>query len=661
LPLKKLWDPSVGGGLLANAVQLPGCSGSFVSSNGLLVTNHHCVVGILQEHSSPEANLVKDGFVARTREEEKAAKAFRVQVPRRFVEVTNEVLSSIPEGADDLARYKAVEAKFKALVAACEQQRNTRCTMASFDGGLRFSLTEFSEFSDVRLVYAPPESVGNFGGESDNWTWPRHTGDFSLLRVYVDGKPYQPTYWFPVSTKGVKPLDSVAVLGYPGTSYRSWLAEEMLERREMYFPALKALTSEWIRIMQVEGEKRSESAIAVADNLRSLLNSKKNAEGQLAGMARGSIIEKQRATDEAVRSWALKRLDQRAALEAYDGLIALTAEKKKTWERDFLLDALSLGPRALSWPLTLVRKSTEFSKSDEEREPGFQQRDMARMQERLERDQKRLSPTVDFELTRSWVEKSQQLGSDQRLASIDRLVGTAVGNARVDLLTKLIGSSKVLNVVERMKMFNETPEQLKARKDPLIDLAFELDAERRELRDRRNRWSGATLRLRPTWRRAVQSMNGKPMAPDANSTLRVTFGKVVGYSPRDGLMATPQTTLSGVMAKHTGEGEYNVPAHIRDAVAERRFGRWVDSALKDVPVNFLSDCDTTGGNSGSPTIDASGRLVGVNFDRVWENVANDFGYNPSVARNVNADIRYLLWLLEEVAKAPSLVREMTGS
>jgi hypothetical protein len=126
-------------------------------------------------------------------------------------------------------------------------------------------------------------------------------------------------------------------------------------------------------------------------------------------------------------------------------------------------------------------------------------------------------------------------------------------------------------------------------------------------------------------------------------------------------MATPQTTLSGVMAKHTGEGEYNVPAHIRDAVAERRFGRWVDSALKDVPVNFLSDCDTTGGNSGSPTIDASGRLVGVNFDRVWENVANDFGYNPSVARNVNADIRYLLWLLEEVAKAPSLVREMTGS
>ena len=263
LPLDRLWDAKSGGGLLSNAVQLPGCSGSFISPDGLLITNHHCVVGILQEHSTPQANLGRDGYLARTRDDEKPARGYRVQVPRAFRDVTADVLAGVPAGADDLARFRAVEAKEKALVAACEKKADTRCTFAAFDGGLFFTITEFEELRDVRLVYAPPEAVGNYGGEVDNWSWPRHSGDFALLRVYAGGKPYAPKYWFPVSTEGVKEGDAVAVLGYPGRSYRSYIADEMAERETRWFPAVRDLYAEWIGIHDQAGTASPEAAIAV--------------------------------------------------------------------------------------------------------------------------------------------------------------------------------------------------------------------------------------------------------------------------------------------------------------------------------------------------------------------------------------------------------------
>jgi hypothetical protein len=216
----------------------------------------------------------------------------------------------------------------------------------------------------------------------------------------------------------------------------------------------------------------------------------------------------------------------------------------------------------------------------------------------------------------------------------------------------------VFELGARKTMFDEGPDALRARQDPLLTLGFALDAERLAVKARRDAASGATLRLRPIWRRAVIAEAGRPVAPDANSSLRVTFGRVEGYSPREGLTATPQTTLAGAMQKHTGQDPFDLPARVREKFASSTSSRWRAPALGQVPVDFLATCDTTGGNSGSPTIDGKGRLVGVNFDRVWENVANDFGYNPEIARNVNADIRYLLWLLDEVEGATDLLKEL---
>ena len=653
LPLSKLWDEKAQGGLLGNAVQLPGCSGSFVSKDGLLITNHHCVLSILQEHSTPQQNLAKDGFLAKTTADEKGSKSFRIQVPRRFVDVTKDVLDALPPNPDDLARYKSVEATQKKLVAECEKQPGTRCTFAAFDGGLFFTLTEFAELTDVRLVYAPPVAVGDFGGEIDNWMWPRHSGDFAIVRVYQDGKPYQPRYFFPLSRDGVKEGDAVAVLGYPGTSYRAQLVDEMAERQQRWFPALQSLAAEWVAIMEDEGKKSPDAAIATADDLRGLLNAKKNSEGQLAGLSRGRVVEKQRAADDKVKAFAAKKPEFIAALEAHAGLTQLMVERTQAWDRDFLLDMAGRGARAVGWPLLVVRRSVEAQRPDAEREPGFQERDLPRLRELHQRDQKRYSPAVDQRLFISWVKRALALPKDQRSPAVDGLFGSLKDDAALfKKVAELVATSKVFELDQRKKMFDETPDQLKARKDPLVDFGVAVDAERRALRDRRDAFSGRALKLRPLWRRAVIAEAGRAVAPDANSTLRVSFGRVKGYSPKEGVLMTPHTTLAGLMAKHTGVDPFDVPQRVRDAYAGGKY--------EQVPVDFLADCDTTGGNSGSPVIDGKGRLVGVNFDRVWENVANDFGYNPEVARNVSADVRYLLWLLITVEGANELVNELTA-
>lgn len=658
LPLDKLWNEQAGGGLLANAIQLPGCSGSFISPDGLLITNHHCVVSVLQEHSTTQANLGRDGYLARTRADEKASKAYRIGVPRAFRDVTREVLSAVPAGADDEARFKAIESKEKAIVAECERTPNTRCQFATFDGGLFFTLTEFEEIRDVRLVYAPPESVGNYGGEIDNWMWPRHAGDFALLRAYVDGKPYAPKYWFPVAPEGVKPGDAVAVLGYPGRTYRAWVADEMAERETRWFPAVRDLYAEWIRIYEQEGARAPEVAIALEDELRGLENTKKNAEGQIAGLRRGRIVEKQRAADARVKAWAERRPDQRTALEGYDGLVRLNQERLATWDRDFLLDQIARGPRALRWPAQLARRATEGARPDAEREPGYMERDLPRLRDQLARDQKRYVASADKALFASWLRRAQELPEGQRLKAIDDLFKGLDAAASASKIDALYAASRVFDLDARKAMFEESPEALRARKDPLLELGMALDAERLALKARRDRATGATYRLRPAWRKAVIAEAGQPVAPDANGSLRVTFGRVKGYVPREALVAEPQTTLAGVIQKHTGVEPFDAPEKVRAAFEAKRFGRWLAPDLGGVPVDFLATCDTTGGNSGSPTIDARGRLVGVNFDRVWENVANDFGYNPDIARNVNADVRYLLWLLDQVDGATELLKEL---
>jgi hypothetical protein len=655
LPPSRLWDPKRGTGLLAATINVGGCSGGFISPEGLFITNHHCLFSILQEHATPRNDVITNGYVAASRAAELKSSTVKVTVPRRFTDVTKEVLAAVPASANDAERNRAIEKKQNALIADCEKQPSTRCSVKSFDNGLQYVLVDALELSDIRLVYAPPRAVGEYGGEEDNWMWPRHAGDFAIGRAYANGAPFKSEHFFPISTSGVKPGDFVMVLGYPGLTYRSLTADEMAKQRDLLFAMRVDIFGEWIRILEETTKGNAAATIAVADNLKSLNNRWKNAGGQLVGLRRGNIVEKQRAADDAVLQWAKSRPEHRDAVAAYEELRKIVAEDRRVGEREFLIfntmptstSPTPSGPKAIYLAASVARSAIERQKPDVERNALYMNRNLPRLRERLEREQKNYFEPADKALFAAVLKRAAALPAEQRIASLDRVA-----------IDPLYASTRLFDAAERDKMLGETPEQLHARHDPLVELGFELQRDLREYEDRNDRRDGAVARLRPQWRRAVLAHAGKPVAPDANGTLRVSFAHVQGYAPRDGLHATPQTTLSGVVEKNTGVEPFNAPKMELDAAAAHRYGRWRDARLNDVPVNFLADADTTGGNSGSPVVNGRGELVGVNFDRVWENVANDFGYNAEVARNVNVDVRYLLWMLDEVQHANGVLREM---
>lgn len=635
LPVSRLWDPQRGTGLLAAAVNIGGCSAGFVSPSGLILTNHHCLFGVLQEHSRPQRDLITNGFLARTREEELPGKTTRVTVPRKFTDVTKQMEAAAPAGGGDLARNKALEAKQKELVAECEKTAGARCRVAAFDGGVQYVLIESFELSDIRLVYAPPRAIGEFGGEIDNWMWPRHTGDFAMARAYKDGKPYVPEFYFPISRQGVKTGDFVMVLGYPGRTVRSLTADEMADQRDFYYTLRASVYGGWIKLLEETTKGNPAGEIAVASTLKSLNNVAKNAQGQLAGLKRGRTIEKQKTHEDLVMTWVASRPAFAPAVEAKRELDRLAAARRKTATRDFLYQAIQNGPLALKHATALVRLASERVKPDMERETDYMNRELPRLRNRMEREQKSFFRPADEAVFTDW---ARWLGT----AGAPLPAGFAIPAA--------YDSTKVTDLAERLKMFEESTAQLQARHDPMLDLAFALEPELRAFRIATETHDGAVARLRPVWRKAVIAQAGKPVAPDANSTLRVSFAHVKGYAPRDGVFYTPQTTLAGMLEKNTGEEPFAVPPQVLNAAAR------IDAAK--MPLDFLADADTTGGNSGSPVINGRGELVGLNFDRVWENVANDFGYNPDVARNVNVDVRFLLWLLRDVEKADSLLGEL---
>jgi len=672
LPPSALWDDKRGTGLLSGAVNIGGCSGAFVSNTGLIVTNHHCLFGVVQEHSSPEHDLITNGYLARTPADELPSSTLRVEIPKRFTDVTAKILATVPAGADPQARLRAIEATQKALVAECRQQPDTKCKVAAFDDGTRYTLIESTELRDVRLVYSPARAIGEYGGEIDNWSWPRHTGDFAIARAYVgvDGrpadraegnKPYAPEFFFPISTDGLDEGDFIMVLGYPGITYRSLIAEEMRERRERYFARREDLFGEWIRLLETTTADDAAGKILVAANLKGLNNRWKNAQGQIAGLDRGRIVQRQAARDDAVAAWAATHPAHAEALAARDALRAVLAERERTWEHDFLLNLVPMGtdsvaggipplPKALYFAATLAHDARERAKPDADRGKGFADADRGQLRDRLRSEQHNYFAPADRAVFAALVRRALALPADQRIAAVDARFAGKTPAQIDDAIAAMYAGTALLDPDRRDAMLGTPEAALRDRHDALLDFGLDWNRDLRALRERERDWNARSAQARPAWRRAVAAQAGKPVAPDANGTLRISFGHVQGYAPRDGLLATPFTTLAGVLQKDTGEEPFALPAAVRAAAST--------PGAADRRVDFLADGDTSGGNSGSPVVDGRGRLVGVNFDRVWENVAGDFGFDPAVSRNISVDIRYLLWMLRDVEHADGLLREL---
>jgi hypothetical protein len=663
-------------------VSLGGCSASFVSPDGLIITNHHCVTGALQYVATPERNAVKEGFLAATREDEAwAGPGSRVLVTVAVREVTKEVVGKLSADLTDLERALAIEKRAKELTAACEKE-GLRCRVASFFEGLRWFEIASVELKDVRLVYAPPTSIGNFGGETDNWRWPRHTGDFGFYRAYVgkDGKPatfdkgnvpFKPRHFLTVDPAGASPGELVVVAGYPGRTSRHATAREMKDLLEWNYPRVARRYRDMLAILAELSKGSKETEIRVATRVRGLANSMKNREGIVEGARKGDLLAKKSAAEAELAAWIEADASRKKKFGGVIGALDdLQARREAVRERDATLTALYVNSALLGSARSIRRLAEERQKPDADREPEYQQRNWERLREAQERVQKTLDLGADRALLRYALLEAAALPKDQRIEALDAALGLSAGLAEAEAKSKIDGwlaalyasPSRIADSKSRLALFDGKPDEVLAAKDPFLDLAAALGPLDKQIRDADKTRAGALSRLGPVYMQAMLDRAGGLVAPDANSTLRVTFGTVKGVSPRDGVFYLPQTTLQGVVAKaRPGDPEFDVPPALLAAAARVLAGGkgpYVDPKLGDVPVNFLSDVDTTGGNSGSAVLNGKGKLVGLLFDGTYETIASDLLFDPVSTRSIQVDIRYVLWVASQVSGATRVLSEM---
>lgn len=667
-----LWDPATGAGLASATPSLGGCSASFVSPDGLVATNHHCAFGAIQMNSTPEHDYLTDGFLARTRAEELPARTSRVYVFKGTEDVTAQVRGVVDPKASPEQRAAAVEQREKELVAACEKQ-GFRCQVAAMYNGGRFYLFRQLELRDVRLVYAPPRGIGEYGGEVDNWMWPRHTGDFSFLRAYVgpDGKPaeyspdnvpFKPERFLRIATAPVKEGDFTMIVGYPGKTFRYRLASEIAHDLEFAHPGRIKLLRDWIAILEERGATSKEVEIKLASVLKGLFNSVKKTEGMRLGLERGGLVAAKKAEEEKLAAWVaadpgrLQRWGQ--VLPALERALA---ERRLTRDRDLLMGSLPRASSLLGAAITLNRWCAQKGKADLEREAGFQTRDERSIRMRLATLQRNLDVPTEKAVLSYFLRRAQALPAAQRIAALDRALadtGKTGEEAIGALLTRLFAATQLADQAVRMGALELDAEALAARRDPMLELGAELAREVRAGEAADRRLEGETLLAGAAYLDALAAFRNHPLYPDANGTIRFTFATVQGYHPRDGVFYTPFTTLEGVLAKHTGEEPFNCPPGLLLAHEKVGPGAYGDAALGALPVNFLSTNDITGGNSGSPIMNGKGELVGLAFDGNWESMTSDYEFDPAITRTINVDARYMLWVMEHVDMAHNLLREM---
>ena len=654
-------------------VSLGGCTASFVSPLGLVATNHHCAYGAIQLNSTAENNLITNGFNPATMADElSAGPNARVYVLDSIRDVTAEAKAVIAAAGDDpLARTKALEGFEKALVAECEAEGGFRCRLYSFSGGNTYRLFRNLEIKDVRLAYAPPGSVGKFGGDIDNWMWPRHTGDFSFYRAYVgpDGKPaayskdnvpFKPKRWLKFADAPLGAGDFVMVAGYPGSTNRYALASEFDNTASWTYPTVGGHFKNLIALVEEAGSKNADIEVKYASTMAGWNNTAKNYDGQLEGFKRIDAAAQKKAEEAQVLAWLRSRGPKGAeALAAHQQLVALGDAARATRERDLIVGQLN-NTAMLGSAVQLYRAAIERDKPDAERESGYQQRDDPAIEGGIRQLERRYVPAMDRQLQQYWMEQYVKLPADQRLAPVDAYLG---GNSARDLARTLdkVAKTGLGSTEERLKWLKSDRKAFEASSDPAIQYAVAVMPALLALEQERKARGGEMLLARPTYLQAVadyKKSQGQFVYPDANSSLRITFGNVTGYEPRDGVAYTPFTTLEGVVAKETGADPFDSPKALLDAVAANRHGGLQDKRLGSVPVNFLSDLDITGGNSGSPVLDASGKLVGLAFDGNWESVSSNWVFDPKMTRMISVDSRYMQWIMQEVFPAPRLLQEL---
>ncbi|QFU21344.1 S46 family peptidase [Shewanella eurypsychrophilus] len=656
-------------------ISLGGCTASFVSPKGLAVTNHHCAYGSIQYNSTPEKNLLKDGFLAKSYGEElQATPGSRIYVTEAVTDVTDKVKQGLESKLGN-AFYQGIEQREKSLVAECEAEDGYRCQVYSFHGGLEYYLVKQLEIRDVRLVYNPAASVGKYGGDIDNWMWPRHTGDFSFYRGYVskDGKPadfskdnvpYEPKSFLKVSAKGVSDGDFVMVAGYPGRTNRYRTANEVENQFEWAYPEGKMLRERFIEIIKETAAEGSDERIKYESLIAGLANYAKNFTSMIEFYGKSTMLDDRQGRESELASWINKDSKRKAKYgKTLAELDKLIAEGQEHQARDIILGYIRY-TTMLPTARKLYRLANEKQLDDMAREPGYQERDMIRFKSGMERIDRRYAASVDKAMLFDMLKRYAVLPASERIAALDKVfgIGKKLDEKKLSkTLDKMYAKTKLGDMDTRLAWLDKSVGDFKSSNDPFIKFAVAMYDTDMKAEKKDKELAGKLMKVRPQYMDAIIAYNtekGNPVYADANSSLRVTVGHVKGYSPQDGLKAVPFTRLEGILAKDTGADPFDAPSKQLELIKAKQYGDFYMKSIDSVPVNFLSTLDTTGGNSGSPTLNGRAELVGLLFDGVYESIIGDWGYDPESNRSIQVDSRYMLWVMKYLDNADNLLAEM---
>ena len=652
--------------LVDGICRVNGCTGSFVSPDGLIITNHHCAYRAIQNASTTENDLLVNGFSAADRAAEIPSPGYVVRITESYGDVSKDVLSVVTPQMSFTERTKAIERRRKEIEKKAEATNPAiRAEVAEMFAGKTYVLFEYTFIQDVRLVFAPPSSVGNFGGDVDNWEWPRHTGDFSFMRAYVgpDGKsaayspdnvPYQPKKHIQVEPRGVAENDFVFLLGYPGRTARHKTAAFLEYEEDTRLPFVVDLYQWQIDLMDAMGQQDRAVALKHSSRMKSLANVEKRSRGQLKGLKRAQITRNRKAKETQLQSY-IESDPQRLAKygDVLQEIAQGYADIQANADYELTVSNLNNACRALYFSWLIYDAALQRQKPDLERESAYMDRNYDRTLQRLMLSAKDWHSATDQALLKGMTERlanvsfppAAAINKEQTLQALKALA-PAMEQARWD-------DSDYIK-----ELLAKSPQELTESADPFFQLIAYMHPEYERLRELGKQRSGKMDKLYGSLIEVKQDFLKTQFVPDANGTLRMTFGRVEGYSPEDAVIKTPITTLSGVLDKTTGVTPFETPQQVAELYAAKDFGPFALPGREDLPVAILYSTDTTGGNSGSPILNAEGKLVGVNFDRAFEATINDFAWNQSYSRSIGVDIRYALWITGKVFGANHLLKEM---
>ncbi len=669
---KEVYNPQ-GLSLIDALVNVGGCTGSFLSDAGLIITNHHCAFESVQLASTPENDYLTNGFVAKTMEQEIPAKNLTCKITDSYEDVSDKILSSVKDVNDPVERINAINKKIAEIIKE-EQAKDAsiKPEISEMFIGRTYVLFRYKIIKDVRLVYIPQRAIGEFGGESDNWVWPRHTGDFSFLRAYVakDGSaatyskenvPYKPKKFLKVNPNGANDGDFVFILGYPGRTFRNYPAKYVEYQEKFQLPYISSLY-EWQNDQMAQTSVNKELELKQASRIKRKANVLKNYKGKIKGLSGIQLVNQKYAQEKELQ----KFIDADPNLKTQYGSLMnniemvyneIFADAKKY----LVMDQLIPSSNALSAAniMLQMRKKIEAAKVEEQEKVYKEQSSAAKKQINalydtyvLETEKRLLKRALLDGLNLAAAEQYNVIPAYSYTKSKNH---DAFVNKYVDQLfakTKFNSEKYLSDALDLpMKNFMEL-------KDPMLDLAVNAAAEVEKKNAIQKVRNGKLNKLLADFVNVSILFKKTDFIPDANSTLRLTYGHVKGYTPVDATYMKPTTTLTGLIEKGTKEGDYYLPDYIRELYKKKDFGPWLTKDKKDVPIAFLYDMDTTGGNSGSPIMDENGNLVGVNFDRAFEATINDFAWNESYSRSIGCDIRYVLWVAQKVDKADNVIKEL---